>query len=835
MSHSDTKESLILAALTTVVVGFTSLLAFNTASRTFLGPSIATIACSFPLGLTILHPGILLSEATKTIIGSMIGWILGATLYTVATLLTLHIGNKAIVATLLSFPFVFVLVLADPVCKSPLVPFISPSVSIIVMYVISSFAKQQALVTGGYMLVVYAVSCIASLLVFLSVGKGSSTKSNLDQSVRKYESTLTHWFEGLTGFMTSASGHHEADLDERQLRANEALNDLQSTMKIAFDQDPLAVFVDPVAAESISVTFVVLHSQLLALRGTIFHEGYTEKSLRTMLSPVRESLDRLRMSVRLALCPTTPSDIRTEALRRLCPEALLLYTDFVRSASASAARQILAESREEIRIVFAVTSIVRFAMLVEHLRSSVEVSVSVMPKFCSIKKYWKNQIWSLFQKSNWDKTTNFKYAFRSALAQQFVAQLLILLTKSYPTGVSPYIFWALVPVVSTFLPTVGAGLFVGSRNVLGCFVGAMLGVCTAIFTCGNREAIYLQMLIVCFTAKFASNTESLHVAALTLASTWNVLSIPNMHVQETSVLLTLVGYRISLTLLGVIASALFSLILFPSFAATVLRKSVARTLTTAASLVCEGIEGVVERLPVVRSASFDDECSVCSVSFAEGVTVSLFEGASNKALRTIRKHTAQIPTACEEAKPELVLVQYFRKKPEVATPTCSLCRLIKSEPLIQRLSDCACVFSSIAASTRLMENCHSVLFASKRSGFVKCLNHLVDILQGAAARIAASLMDPNACLQIDSKLSGYTYEVTRELISLRESLEKAGTLPLAERGGWLLIYVFHFALVEFTAAWDDLAEHLRNSHEIQQSPSGLLYMEEMEEKEVTCT
>ena len=47
-----------------------------------------------------------------------------------------------------------------------------------------------------------------------------------------------------------------------------------------------------------------------------------------------------------------------------------------------------------------------------------------------------------------------------------------------------------------------------------------------------------------------------------------------------------------------------------------------------------------------------------------------------------------------------------------------------------------------------------------------------------------------------------------ELLATRAALQETGMLATADRGGWLQIYVFHFALVEFVAAWDELAIHL---------------------------
>ena len=84
------------------------------------------------------------------------------------------------------------------------------------------------------------------------------------------------------------------------------------------------------------------------------------------------------------------------------------------------------------------------------------------------------------------------------------------------------------------------------------------------------------------------------------------------------------------------------------------------------------------------------------------------------------------------------------------------------------------------------------------------------MLGGSAARMAAAIMDPKSSMSvvIESRLSTHVKHVTDELMKLRESLAKCGMLAVAERGGWFLIYVFHFALIEFIAAWDDLVYHL---------------------------
>jgi hypothetical protein len=313
------------------------------------------------------------------------------------------------------------------------------------------------------------------------------------------------------------------------------------------------------------------------------------------------------------------------------------------------------------------------------------------------------------------------------------------------------------------------------------------------------------MLIIVFVTKFISNTPSLQVAAITFASTWNVLSIPNMHIEELSVLLNLVGYRLSLTILGVGAVVVLSITLFPSFASCMLKKSISRTVTTAAALVSEGIVGVIERIPLKPSKSFDEDKSVCSSSFSPQVTVSLYEGAGSKALKSLKKHTELIPSASEEAIPELFLLEKFGSSPVLAL---NLSRLIESEPFIRRLANYACVLSSIAASTRVHENCHSVVFSR---GFVSALERVVDMIAGSAAQVATIIMDPKASVsrsESSSRLSSHVQLVTDELVANREHMEKSGILGKADRGGWLLIYVFHFALVVFAAAWDDFVDHI---------------------------
>ena len=806
---NELRDYLWLAALTTVSVGFSSLLAFTDATRAFLTPSVATIACSFPISLAVLRPGILLSDVFKALVGCIVGWALGALLYSFSSLFPAAVGSRPIIATIFSFPIVFGLVLGDPICKSPHSAFIQPSVAIITMYVMSSFAKDSAYVTGLYMLISYSVSSLITLIVFFAirpVTDAGSTKSALKDSLEDFQNSMTNWFEGLTSFMLSSSDQHQADLDARQDRATKALQHFQEAIKLASEKDPLGMFKDQTAANSLSFTAVAMHSQLLAFRGTIFTDGYTELSIKTILGPVRDGFDKLRMTTVLALCPSTPVDVRSDSLNRISNEALLLYNDFARAVSFTATKNSnnLPETKEEIRLVFAITSVVRLALLAQHMLTSVENAIEILPPSRSLVKYLKTQFVLLFSKSAWKKTTEFRYAFRAALAQQVMAQLLLLLSRSYPTRVTSYIFWALIPVVTTFDRTVGAGLTMGTRNVIGCLGGATLGVLTALTNSGNREAIYLEMLIICFVAKFLSNYRLLNVASLTFASTWNVLSIPNVHVEELKVLLSLVGYRISLTTLGVITSAILSIILFPSFAGTILRKSIARTVNSAASLVNEGIVGVIERIPLQRTMSFDEERSVCSASFSPAVTISVFQGAGSKALEAIQKHTALIAAASEDSKPELVLIEKFGNDSGGLTSQ-SLGSLIACEPLVQKVADAACVLSSISAATRVQENCHSVLFTNE---LVSSLLRFGDMLGGAAARIASSVMDPKSNTHSDSRIGTYMQEVTKELFATRESLERTGMLGAADRGGWLLIYVFHFALVEFTAAWDDLALHI---------------------------
>jgi len=805
------RDYLLLAILTMISVSISSMFAFIDVTRSFVGPSISTIACSFPIGFSDLRTGFLLADVMKVITGCLIGNFFGALLYYTSDFITPQGGHRAIISTLMSFPVVWGLTFADPACKSPLAAIFRPDVAIIVMYVMSSFAKDAPYSTGLKMLTVYTFASVVTLCVFFCsrlCTKVGSTKSRLNTALDEFQSSTTHWFEGLTAFMTSKSGYHEDELNMRQKAATEALSELQKAVNQANGDDPLAVLADLQSGTNFSVTVDVMHSQLLAFRGTIFHEGYSEDSVKSLLGPIRGIFDRVRMTTVLALRPTTPSDIRSGALATISNEALQLYNEFAITASKQ-----LPETHEEIRIAFAITSIVRFAMLVEHFQATCGMSTRLHSPTNSLKFYWIKMMRNLFSHEAWRKTTNYKHAIRAALSQQIMAQLLIVLGWSYPSRVTPYLFWALIPIVGGLMTNVGGGLVVGFRNVLGCLLGASLGVLTSCINAGNREAIYFEMLIVSFFSKFFSNYHSLHVAALTFASTWNVLAIPNMHIEELRVLLSLVSYRLSLTVIGVVSCALLSVTLFPSFASSTLKKSIARTVNTAASLVSESIIGVIERIPLKPTKSFDEEKSVCSTSFSPQVTVGVFEGAGSKALKSIRKYTELIPGACEEADPEVFMFQRFSSSPMLAA---NVSRLIQAEILIKNLADAACVLSSISAATRVHENCHSVVFTKN---FVTSLERLVDMIQGSAARVAAAVMDPSSMMLIpqdSSRLNQYVQSVTDELISTRTSLERSGMLGKADRGGWLLIYVFHFALVEFVAAWDDLVDHIerrrRNSH-----------------------
>jgi hypothetical protein len=88
------------------------------------------------------------------------------------------------------------------------------------------------------------------------------------------------------------------------------------------------------------------------------------------------------------------------------------------------------------------------------------------------------------------------------------------------------------------------------------------------------------------------------------------------------------------------------------------------------------------------------------------------------------------------------------------------------------------------------------------------------MIAGSAAQVATIVMDPKTSATTSvsrpesSRLSSHVQLVTDELVANREHMERSGILGKADRGGWLLIYVFHFALVEFAAAWDDFLDHI---------------------------
>jgi hypothetical protein len=603
--------------------------------------------------------------------------------------------------------------------------------------------------------------------------------------------------------MTSVSGDHSNELDLRQEAASTALAAFQESLSVAKSSDPLQVLEFPDGAQNVSVAAVLMHSQLLAFRGTISPGSYRDDTLRATLNPILDNFNRTRMSVVLALRPSTPKRVRQNAHLALKTEASQLYKSLINNAAMTASNRFadLPQGDEVVRLHFATVSLIRFTLLVDRFLDTVGSATSLASPVKSILMFVKAKATSLFSRTAWKKTASFSHAFRSVIAQQVIAQVALFIARVDPAEFGQFIIWAQLPVVFCFLPTFGGSLIKGSRRVIGTLVGGAVGCISAVAHPGSESSFWLEMILISFIGKLFSYHPKVGYAGAVFSFTWFICMLGSVTVLDSDTLLHAVLYRMILTVCGVIASYVLSALLFPAFSASAMRNAMGNAIATASQLVVDGIRGVIAGEPfeaeeVAGRGSSGALCVAC-----EGYT-----GAGDKALKSLHKYIATLPTVCTETRAEISFIKHLCCGGNSdKTPSTKI--LADAEEALYKFIDAVLVLSATSAETRVTEYAHSLFFTEH---VVFALNHFADKAELAGTRLAAAVHGDQYSLS-ECYAGDRLDDVDRNLMAIRQILGQSKKLPEAVKGGSPLIYVFHFALCELADAWDELVRALEGT------------------------
>lgn len=797
-------SALVSSIIATFSVGIASILVFHPTVRSFVSPAQGVLAPTWALVVAQVHVGSVLADAVKSIIGCLVGAGCGIAAYALASLLPMDVNAQHEAATIMAAPLAFLIALADPVLGSPLGAWMKHDVASLTLYIVASFSKSNAYGSCVSAIVAFSFGSLCALTIAAlarAVTDLGSTRRRIDDSLDAFSVAQTHWLEGLTAFMTSASGDHSNELDLRQNAASDALSAFQESLSLAKSSDPLQVLEFPDAAQNLSVVAVLMHSQLLAFRGTISPGSYRDDTLRATLNPILESFNRTRVSAVLALRPSTPARVRQNAHLALKAEASELYKSLINNAAMTASARFadLPQGDEVVRLHFATVSLIRFTLLVDRFLDTVGSATALARPGRSICLFLKEKGRNLFSKSAWKKTANFSHAFRSVIAQQVISQIALFIARVDPAEFGQVIIWAQLPVVFCFLPTFGGSLIKGSRRVIGTLVGGAVGCISAIAHPGSESSFWLEMILISFLGKVFSYHPKVGYAGAVFSFTWFICMLGSVTVLDSTTLLHAVLYRMVLTVCGVIASYVLSAVLFPAFSATKMRLAMGKAIATASQLVVDGIRGAVAGVPfdareVLSGGSSGALCVAC-----EGYT-----GAGDKALKSLHKYIATLPTLCLETRAEINFIKHLCCTGDNQLSTKSLA---DAEEALYRFIDSVLVLSATSAETRVTEYAHSLFFTEQ---VVFALNHFADKAELAGTRLSAAVLGEH--YNISECYTGDRLDdVDRNLMAIRQILGQSRKLPEAVKGGSPLIYVFHFALCELADSWDDLVRALQGT------------------------
>ena len=781
-------SSIASALVATASVAIASVLVFHPSIRAVVAPSTAVLAPTWAIIIAEVHAGTVFYDGVRSIIGSLLGSSLGLAAYILSGLILDQVDEyRHIVATVITIPFAFLISLADPIVNSPLNFWLRTDSAFLSLYIVASFSRHNGHSACLNTVIAFSFGSLSAIvtagIVRLATDFGS-TKRNLRDCFFHFTAAQTHWLEGLTGFMTCCLGEHATELDLRQEKASASLSRFQHALSLARSGDPWSVLKFPETASEMTVTAVLMHSQLLAFRATIAQESYRSDTLKTTLFPVADLFNNLRMSVVLALRPNTPDRVKTRARLAIQKETGELFTSFIQHAANTATNRgsDLPQGAEVVRLHFAVVSLIRFSLLADKFLQLKDSAVTLHGPITSLKLFFIRNVKILISANSWKKyTRNIRHACRSVIAQQIGAQIALLIARLSPHDFGPYVFWAQLPIVFCFLPTFGGSLIKGSRRVLGTLAGGALACITAVANTGSPSSFWLEMIFITFLGKFLSFHPSIGYAGSVFAFTWYILMLPGIKETDESLLLTAAFYRMILTVGGVCATYIFGAVLFPSFSSMEMRNIMSKAVSACSSLAGEGIAAVVNGQP-----------------FAENPGNSVFEGfkgAGDKALKSLHKYVNPLPQLCREASAEIGFFKSFgsHKVPSPKT-------LIRCEDVLYRFLDSVCVFSATAAATRISEYSHTLFFTEHVTRALSQLSEKADL---AGAKLASNLHALSYSMD-ECYLGDCLDDVDGNLMAVRNMLGSSKKLPSAVKGGSPLLYVFHFALCEMVDRWDDL-------------------------------
>lgn len=504
----------------------------------------------------------------------------------------------------------------------------------------------------------FAAAAIAAVLVHVTLTcslnrRGSFCVHDVLELRAEYVKVLLYTTEGILAYLATGNIHRNAL--ETRLEAQSASIDAYDEVVAAWKLEPWSAKPSPETMESIKSLMAAVFSQQWALLQT-FGDGYTPETKAVIWDSIEVELQELKLSSiaalrvisdwaqnRMDVFSGEAEDIDEETVARQVErahEAADRFKEAVvhrftgvtsKSGSDNTPSSLIVHPDDIMRTHFACHALQRLAHLVVELfaefrnadachkqgkrrflpwacpsgRSAANVCKSAV-EMCSLlftpAEYFKPKPTDAILDEDCGDALPFwararpllRFPLRLSLCCHLCATLL-LMAKSELPDVYDKGLWAVLPCVLCFLPTTGAAMLKSFRRALGTIAGGAVSLICLYGNPNNPPALFTQLFIVTFIAKYASQSKTVDYAGLTFGLTWHVVVLTrwNDETAGSTDALHVALWRIGMTTAGSIFAAMCSMLFFPTHATVEFEHRSADALLCATEMTVLGTSGLI--------------------------------------------------------------------------------------------------------------------------------------------------------------------------------------------------------------------------------------------------
>lgn len=512
----------------------------------------------------------------------------------------------------LSFPFVFVMGMAEKGINAPVRPAIFNGSGLLTLYIVLGWGPDDPIKCGKLAceaLLCFVIPCCVTttmhMVITAAVGRSESRSStNVKKLLQTCLSDMTQTTGGLMAYLKTG------DLHQQELLRRVA--NLQSD--VASFKDAVSVLQrEPWWGKNAQLnSLTALHealsdatTRLVSLISTL-EPGYSPDCLRVLWTPVAHELDDLRlaavaalqhlasavageMSVGEAAAAAAAAEEKAAKLRSAFQDVSL------RTAAACWEQTggISIEAAEAMRTIYVFLSLQQFPGYVTTIHGALadldlsEFTWSRALGFnclCNIAVCWCQRARVLCDRRKYFPPSpadcintpggrpltwcqrmrrDLRQPFRFAVVNHLAASLLVLLA-AHDTAASPYAFWALLPCCLCFLPTAGATVKKAIQRMAGTVTGGALAFASLYISAGNRQALFSQLFNVCYLSSYVCLKGPLPgYGGLIIGVTWCIVALGGVELNNPYEFNEVPIWRIAMTGMGVLFVLAASFLVLP--------------------------------------------------------------------------------------------------------------------------------------------------------------------------------------------------------------------------------------------------------------------------------